>query len=115
MENYVEETQRAVFQKYGVDPSRGLQDLRRIPEFYKGDREIMPLLMSSAMREENLLAEALGEKPPSSGNGNNNNNAPGQLSFTDPGFQTRINNLGIPELQNQFEQAQKDTDVTSMY
>jgi len=107
MEAYIEAKQHSIFQKYGVNPMQGVQDLKRIPAFYKGDREIMPLLMSSAMREENLLAEALGEVSTSSSNNNS-------ISFLDPGFQQRLNTLQIPQLQNQFEAAQKDGNVVKL-
>jgi hypothetical protein len=64
IEQYIEESQKKVFEKHGVHPQSGLQDLRRVSNFYKGDKEILQLLMLAAMKEETATDTALGHTNP---------------------------------------------------
>lgn len=63
MGGIVEKWQAAIFQKHGIDPQRGFQDLGRIMQVHQRDEEITQLVMSCAAREEQAMNDAIGQRP----------------------------------------------------
>src|SRR5690554_4461093 len=58
IENYIEERQRTIFSDCGVDPEKGMSDLRKVGTLFRSDQEIMPFLMYSQLKENIIISEA---------------------------------------------------------
>jgi len=59
MNQYIEDNQKIIFAKFGVNPEAGMKDLRKITLLWKEEKEIIQLLMFTATKEELVLQEAL--------------------------------------------------------
>jgi len=60
MEQYITNRQKEVFKSHGVEPQKGVDGLAKVTKLFRGDQEIIQLLMSSAGLEENSMNQALG-------------------------------------------------------
>lgn len=58
----ITEYQESVFKDFGINPSKGLDDMRMIGMVYGNDNEIMALLGNVAMKEDNAINQALGQQ-----------------------------------------------------
>jgi len=58
---YIEDNQRKIFSKHGVNPEKGMSDLSKIASVWKSEQDIVQLLMFLASKEELVVQEALGE------------------------------------------------------
>jgi len=74
----VENTQKQIFNAYGVDPEKGYQDLAKIREVFKDDSEIIQLLVASATKEEQCFQEAMKNPHSSHGHGHGHGHGPQQ-------------------------------------
>jgi len=59
MNQYIEDNQKIIFAKFGINPEAGMKDLRKITILWKEEKEIIQLLMFTATKEELVLQEAL--------------------------------------------------------
>jgi hypothetical protein len=49
---YIEDNQRKIFSKHGVNPEKGMSDLSKIASVWKSEQDIVQLLMFLASKEE---------------------------------------------------------------
>lgn len=62
MENFIEEKQRQIIKNNHIDPIKGFSDLKKIPQFFKKDSEIMDLLLLVSIKEESVINIAINER-----------------------------------------------------
>jgi len=94
----IEEAQKSIFKKHGVDPERGFAELRHIPKYFASDKEILQLLIFCSNKEELVIGEALSMKD----NANHD-------------LQEKMINLDFSQLQKQWNLIQNDPQQRQMF
>jgi len=96
MVKFIEDNQVKVFNKHGIEPSKGFADLRKVSSVLGGDKDIMQLLMFLANKEDVVITEAIMSNSPSS-------HSTQEIEFTKIMASTQFR-----EMQEQFKQVQTD-------
>jgi len=103
---FIEENQRNIFVKNGVDASKGFADLQNVQAAFRNDLEIMQLLMYSMMKEECIIDDSLGQR-----NSFNEQQLQFLRQFEAKGNQTVQYSINLPpgfQNEEEFKAAQKD-------
>jgi len=97
--NYIEESQRKIFVRHGVNPDKGMSDLSKIASVWKAEEEIVQLLMFLASKEELVVQEALGENVDPEGTK----------------FRPQMIQLSFVEMKAQLENIKTDKDALMQF
>lgn len=58
----METKQREIIEKYGINPTQGLLDLKKVTSAYRDSPALIQLLLYAALKEEDLITRAVGTK-----------------------------------------------------